>query len=241
MIITDWNGFERQESEFAGHRVLAVLPEKAAAGNPWIWRAEFFGAFAGADIEMLRRGWHVVYCQVSDRYGCPESIEIFKSFYDYITKEYGLSEKAAMFGFSRGGLYTVNYALKYPETLSCIYLDAPVLDIRSWPGGFYASDRYESEWEECKCCYRITEEEAASFDENPLDRLGELYDTGLPVLIVAGDSDEVVPYDENAGKLIAFYHDRGVEVEHYIKPGCGHHPHSLEDPTPIVRFLELHK
>lgn len=30
------------------------------------------------------------------------------------------------------------------------------------------------------------------------------------------------------------------EVEMIHKPGVGHHPHSLENPAPIVAFLEKH-
>ncbi len=32
--------------------------------------------------------------------------------------EYGLNEKADVFGFSRGGIYAVNYALKYSSGVS---------------------------------------------------------------------------------------------------------------------------
>jgi hypothetical protein len=29
-----------------------------------------------------------------------------------------------------------------------------------------------------------------------------------------------------------------IEVIH--KPGVGHHPHGLDDPTPVVEFIEKH-
>lgn len=48
-------------------------------------------------------------------YGNEESVELLKGFHDFVTAEFGLSEKADVFGFSRGGLYAVNYTLKYPS------------------------------------------------------------------------------------------------------------------------------
>lgn len=241
MITSDWKGFVRHESQFEGHRTLIVLPHEAAPGKPWIWRAEFFGAFDWVDLEMLRRGWHLAYCQVSDMYGCSEAIETLHRFKTHITEEYGLAPKAAMFGFSRGGLYATNYAMTYPEDICSLYLDAPVLDVRSWPGGFGKSERYEKEWEECKVCYGIDEASAPEFDGSPLFHLDRLLSTEIPIFMVGGDSDEVVPFDENGERLVAHYRSRGVDVPCIVKPGCGHHPHSLENPTPVADFLELHK
>ncbi len=31
---------------------------------------------------------------------------------------------------------------------------------------------------------------------------------------------------------------KGMDLEYYIKPDCGHHSHSLEDVTPIVKFYK---
>lgn len=83
-------------------------------------------------------------------------------FYQYIIEEEGLNKKADLFGFSRGGLYSVNYTVKNPETISTLYLDAPVMNVTSWPGGYGASERYSKEWEECKAVYHLTDENAWS-------------------------------------------------------------------------------
>ncbi len=44
-----WCGFERIDFEFQGYPCILVRSHKAAQGNPWVWRTEFFGAFAQAD------------------------------------------------------------------------------------------------------------------------------------------------------------------------------------------------
>lgn len=56
-------------------------------------------------------------------------------------------------------------------------------------------------------------------------------------MVVAGDVDAVVPYEENAKILVEKYKELGGRVEVIIKPGIGHHPHSLDDVLPIIEFV----
>ena len=60
----------------------------------------------------------------------------------------------------------------------------------------------------------------------------------IPILLVAGDSDGVVPYSENGILVEKYYKENGGNIQVFIKPGCDHHPHGLEDPTPIIEFVE---
>ncbi len=131
----------------------------------------------------------------------------------------------------------MNYALAYPQYVDKMYLDAPVLDIRSWPAGWGKGIGGRKEWEECKACYCLDESAARSFDRNPLDRVQELAARHIPILIVAGDADDVVPLDENGVPFAEKYAVAGGRIEMIVKRGCGHHPHSLENTEPIVRFL----
>ncbi len=235
--MSQWCGFERLDFVFEGHECILIKPEKAAAGNPWVWRAEFFGAFPQVDEAMVKEGWHIAYVRLSDRYGCPSAIEDMERFRAYVVAEFGLAEKADIFGFSRGGLYTVNYALAYPQYARTLYLDAPVMDIRSWPGGKGEGVGSEPCWAECMACYGLTEETAKDFAMNPLDRSEELAKTGIPVIVVAGGVDKVVPYDENGEQFVKRFRAAGGKIEEIVKPDCDHHPHSLEDPSPVVRFI----
>lgn len=145
---------------------------------------------------------------------------------------------AALFGFSRGGLYAFRYAVTWPEDVLALYLDAPVLDIRSWPGGKGAGIGDPACWEECKRWYCLDEHSAWFFRDNPLDRIDELVRTGIPVLLVAGEADDVVPYAENGAVMAARMAAAGGRIHVILKPGVGHHPHSLEDPAPITAFME---
>ena len=235
---SDWEGFEKLEFTVSGRESFVVCPKNPLPGNPWVWRAEFFGAFDYPDRALLEKGWHLAYHRVSDMYGCPQAVEWMHEFQKIAEKECGLAPKAALFGFSRGGLYATNYATKYPEKVSVLYLDAPVLDIRSWPGGKGKSPYTPKCWEECKEWYGLTEETAATFAENPLDHVQTLVENQIPVILVVGGADEVVPYDENGEIFDAKYRALGGCIQTIIKPTCGHHPHSLEDPSEIVAFVE---
>ena len=232
-----WNGFEKLDFEVAGHASLLVKPKMPAAGNPWIWRTEFFGHEPQGDLALLAAGWHVAYFKVSDMYGAPPSIALMAQFHQHVTKEYALSKRAVLEGFSRGGLYAVNFAAAHPDKTAGLYLDAPVLDIRSWPGGKGTGKGDARCWAQALKIYDLTEDTAKEFKGNPLDQLAPLAKARIPILSVVGDADKVVPYPENTAILKQRYEALGGKIEVIVKPGVDHHPHSLKDPKPIVDFL----
>ena len=236
--VSEWNGYKKIDFVIDGRESFIVCPKKPLPGNPWVWRTEFFSAFNYPDMALLEKGWHLAYHCASNMYGCPEAVEMFKSFYDAAVNDFEMNPRPALFGFSRGGLYATNFALKYPECAGMLYLDAPVLDILSWPGGKGKGCGEPACWEECKNWYKLTEETAADFKGNPLDSAEKIAELKIPVLLVCGAVDKVVPYDEN-GKL---FYDRvkkaGGIIQQIIKPDCDHHPHSLFEPAPIVSFVE---
>lgn len=227
----------QQEFMWEGHACTLIEPQTPSSEKYWVWRAEFLGAFDQIDQELLRRGWYIAYCNLSDRYGCPSAVADMKGFHDYIVETFHLSEKADLFGFSRGGLYAFNYAVAYPQDVATLYLDAPVLDIRSWPGGKGTGEGSPACWEECKSCYGLTEEEAADFRGNPVDHLDDLAAMGIPLLLIAGDSDKIVPYEENGKKLEDVYKKTTLPFLPVLKAGCGHHPHSVDDTAAAVEFI----
>lgn len=230
---SQWHGFVRLDFVVANRPALLVCPKTPAPGKPWIWRTEFFGDdhFPQADLAMLERGWYLAYMNASDMYGAPKALKLFDVYYDRVTSTYGLSRKVALEGFSRGGLYAFNYAALHPERVASIYLDAPALDIRSWPGMKHPL------WQQCVDAYGLTKEEAKTAKVSPIDHVDAVAKARIPIFAVAGDADEAVPFKDNIGKLVPMYRAAGGSIELIVKPGGKHHPHSLPDPTPIVEFL----
>ena len=234
-----WNGYQKLDFDVAGCPALLVKPDVPAAGKPWIWRTEFFGHEPQGDIALLALGWHVAYIKVSDMYGAPPAIKLMDEFHDFLTKTYGLNARAVLEGFSRGGLYAVNFAATHPEKTAALYIDAPVLDIRSWPGGKGAGKGDGHCWQQALGFYGLTDDPEAlqNFKGNPIDRLEPIAAAKIPILAVCGDADKVVPYPENTAILEERYKKLGGTISVILKPGGDHHPHSLKDPQPIVDFL----
>jgi hypothetical protein len=55
--------------------------------------------------------------------------------------------------------------------------------------------------------------------------------------VVYGDADVDLPPEENVLLLQKRYGALGGDITVIAKPGVGHHPHSLTDPTPLSRFV----
>lgn len=215
---------------FKGYNVRIERPERP--NGKWIWKTEFFHAFDFAEQELFDRGYTRVYFSISNRYGSYDAVRLMHEFHKFIVGELGLCMKTILFGFSRGGLYAFNYALFYPEWVEKVYLDAPVLDMRTWPprGSKYREDVYAE--------YGLNEETIETFGGHPVEKLREYFDLGLPTLLVAGDADEVVPFEANSKKMIDYCEENGIPLTYVVKQGCLHHPHSLEDVSPIIKFVE---
>jgi pimeloyl-ACP methyl ester carboxylesterase len=230
---SEWNGYERIDFTLVGRPCILVLPKTPAAGKPWIWRTEFFGHEPQADLALLERGWFLAYMDAKDMYGGRKAMSLFGQFYAHLVSQAGLSQRVVMEGFSRGGLYAFNFAATHPTRVAALYLDAPVLDIKSWPG----RDRSSKEWAQCLEAYGLNEDTVVAFRGNPLDRIQTVAGAKIPIIAVCGDADKTVPFAENTAILEKRYRELGGTIQVILKPGVDHHPHSLTDPTPIVDFL----
>jgi hypothetical protein len=138
---------------------------------------------------------------------------------------------------SRGGLYVLNWAIAHPDRVSCLYLDAPVCDFKSWPGGRGKGKGSPADWKLLLKAYGFRDDaEALAYPGNPVDNLRPLAEARVPILIVSGDADDVVPFPENAGLLEDRFRRLGGSVQVILKPGVGH-KHGLDDPSPVVEFI----
>ncbi|RPD41110.1 alpha/beta hydrolase family protein [Chitinophaga barathri] len=236
--VTDFHGFTCYEGRFEGRKACVVVPNgEPAKGKPWVWRTRFWGHEPQSDSALLARGYYVVYCDVAELFANEEALGIWDRFYQQLQKA-GLHQKAAMFGMSRGGFYAYRWAVRYPDRVACVYADAPVLDIRSWPLGEGKGPGSAEVWETFKKDFGYkTEEEARRFKGNPLDLVPEIVKGGYPMLHICGDADEFVPIDENTDPFEKKVLAAGGRIQVIRKPGVKHHPHSLKDPAVIVTFV----
>jgi pimeloyl-ACP methyl ester carboxylesterase len=235
---SQYHGFDRYDFKVDGCDALVVVPREAAKGKPWVWRAEFFDHRPEADLALLAKGFHLAYIQVGNTFGAPSAMKHWDAFHKELTATHGLSTKAALEGLSRGGLYCYNWAAANADKVSCIYGDAPVCDFKSWPGGKGKGKGSASDWQKLIKDYGFkNEDEALKYDKNPIDNLKSLADANVPLIHVVGDKDDVVPHDENTMVIKERYEKLGGKMELIVKKGIGHHPHGLDDPTPVVEFI----
>jgi pimeloyl-ACP methyl ester carboxylesterase len=233
-------GWARHDFTTDGQSFTVAAPQQAAPGRPWLWVAEFFGNdfWHGLDARLLERGWHIAHnASAAGLYGCPRAVAAWSAAYEVWTRRFTLAAKPVLAGYSRGGLLAYNWAASRADAVGAIYADAPVCTIGSWPGGKGRGKGSARDWQTCLAAYGITDEQASAYASNPVDRLGPLARAQVPLLHVVGDADDVVPVEENTALIEARYLALGRAITVIHKPGIGHHPHALADPTPIVEFI----
>lgn len=221
--------YRTEEFRVADRRCVVVHPTSTPNGR-WVVRPAFLGAFPSVDEALLERGFMVAFCDVTHDYANPRSIADFEQFYHEMRRRYTLHEKFIIEGFSRGGFFALTYAIQHPEQIEKIYVDAPVCDLESWP-----SKREEKLYADAR---RRWSEAGGDFETGrdfPIRHFERILKANIPVIVCYGDADEVVPFEENFGRILSV-HKR--KIRSIRKPDCGHHPHSLEKPRRIVRFLK---
>lgn len=237
-----WNGFAKHDFKVGDLAATVVVPEKPQPGRPWVWRGEFFGAFADCDVALVKAGWHLAYTKVPDLFGSPKAVKQWEAFYTAMVTDYGLHAKPGLIGLSRGGLYCMNWAAAHPDKTLAVYLDNAVCDFKSWPGGqvkkLGTGKGSEGEWKKLLAAYDFkSDDDAVRYKLNPVDNLKPLAKAKIPLLIVYGDKDTVVPHAENSELVFDRYKDLGGPVERVVKPGQDHHPHGLPDVARVVKFF----
>jgi pimeloyl-ACP methyl ester carboxylesterase len=237
-----WHGHQWNLLTIDGCKAWVVEPNTPAKGNPWAWCMEFPDAFidrTGA-VQLLEHGFHYLHIEVGNTHGCPAAVKHFDGFYEAIIKR-GLARKGTLIGVSRGGLYAYNWAAKNPDKVICIYGDAPVCDFKSWPGGKGKGRGSPTDWKALIQNYGFKDEaEAMAYRHNPIDNLAPLATAGVVLVHVVGDVDPIVPADENTQIVQERYTALGGTIVVHHKPDGGHHPHGLDDPTPVVNFILEH-
>ena len=244
MIYTysEWNGFKRADFKFEERDALIVFPKSEKNGK-WMMKMEYFNAFPILEIELLNRGWCLLYLKNKNRWGTDDDSDAKARFADFVADEFGLENRFVCIGMSCGGICSVNFAARYPNKVSVLYLDAPVMNFLSFPLGFgrdYCKEQRENVWPEVVAAYGFDIPTILTWRGHPMDKLPILLEHKIPVAMVYGDSDTVVPYEENGIVLEKFYKEHGLPLFLEGKAGCGHHPHCLENCGPVADFIEAH-
>jgi hypothetical protein len=125
---TSWHGFDRYDflmdegaltvkpikdspnegtginHQVAGNlRCLVIVPKVAARGKPWSWRGRYFDHEPQAEIELLKRGFHIGFIESDD-------MKYWTAWYTFLTEQHELSKRPGFGGMSGGGRNAFNWA-----------------------------------------------------------------------------------------------------------------------------------
>jgi len=101
-------------------RCIVVVPKQPAPGYPWSWQGCYWDHEPQAEVELLRRGFHIAFVT-------PEPDKAWDAWYRWLTEQHGLSKKPAFVGMSRGGINEYDWTTAHPDNVSCIYADNPAI------------------------------------------------------------------------------------------------------------------
>ncbi len=239
-MINEWNGFRAEQFMFEEHLATVVFPKEETKCGGLALKTEYQNAFPeAAEIPLLTLGYHVCFIENDNRFGRIADLDRKARFVRYLQEKYGLRKKCVPIGFSCGGMIALYFAERYPELVSCLYIDAPVVNFMSWPCYFGRGEG--GDFAEILNALKLPcVSELLAYREMPLDKIPSLIEKRIPAVMVSGDSDTVVPYHENGIFVERAYKEAALPFETYIKPGGNHHPHGLPDPTPVIDFILRH-
>lgn len=237
-IKESWHDFSVQCGALSGREYVVVRPEEGTENGKWALKTEYFGAFPSLEVALLHRGFHVAHIKTKTRWCLDEDTEAQAEFADFLHQKLGLSETCVPIGMSCGGMQGIYLAGKHPEKVACMYLDAPILNFLSCPFGLGESHLVKRITDEFIRDRGLTLRDMITARNHPQDYIPALIKHKIPIALVSGDSDSLVPFEENGRLLKEAYEKAACPIEVHIKPGADHHPHGLSDPMPLVRFIE---
>ena len=244
-------GFPRTVFEFEGCEAWVVEPAEPAAGAPWVWCMEWPTAFQDRTgvKALLEAGYRWVTfnpasggrTKVTAGNQNDEMVARRNRFQKFLVAELGLEPKCGLIGMSWGGFYSVRYASTYPECVKAMFLDAPLLDFST-----LAKFR-ENGWKQLQAYYpQITSDYVGAGD--PLQpvaaaRAERIAKAGIPVWIIYGAADTVVPAESNCLRFAAAYEKAGGHLRLWRDNLRGHHPHGMEpgEGRAFVNFFNAAK
>lgn len=234
-----WSKVNQHKFTFEGVEANIIAPEETLPGKPCFWIPEWLTAFPDRNgaRRLLSLGYTLIHINVWGYYANPEGVEIMHKFHEHIVS-LGYPPRISLIGMSLGGLYSFRYAETYPEEIACIYADAPVcnLMLRNCCGN--SNDATQDFIEKYKIAYKADSIE--NHPLSPINNMQRMAENKIPVLMILGDADTVVTPETNGLLFAERYAKAGGPIEVIRRPSWGHHPHGLDNPDKIVRFIVAH-
>lgn len=200
--------------------ILWPPEQKRQKPQPWIMYAPTLPRYPDSHEKWMHEqfvaaGVAVAGIDVGEAYGSPAGQQHFTALYRELTENRGFAAKPCLLGRSRGGLWVSSWAIRNVDKVAGIAGIYPVFDLGTYPGLNRAAPANGLQ----------SDELAAKLDEyNPIARIDVLAKAKVPVFIIHGDVDNVVPLKENSATLFERYKQANVgdAVELVVVEGQGH-------------------
>jgi dipeptidyl aminopeptidase/acylaminoacyl peptidase len=191
-----------------GLKGFVFLPDaaKQTRPQPWIMYAPTLLARYPDKNEkwmheqFLAAGIAVAGIDAGEAYGSPAGCDAMDKLYKLLVKQRGFAERPCLLGRSRGGLWVSSWAIRNPSKVSGIAGIYPVFDWTTYPGIATAAP-----------AYGLTADELEKQDDqlNPIRNIRKLADSKIPVTLIHGAIDKVVPLKQNSLQLKNVYDEAG--------------------------------
>lgn len=201
---------------------FVLLPEmqKRRTPQPWVMYAPTLPAYPDQHEkwmheQFLAAGVAVAGIDAGEAYGSPDGRKLMTALYEELTTNRDFAEKPCLLGRSRGGLWVSSWAIANPQRVAGIAGIYPVFDLRTYPGLERASSAYG---------LTASELEESLEKHNPIARCDVLAKAKIPVCIIHGDEDNVVPLKENSIALAEQFQKLGAanQMQLIVAHGQGH-------------------
>ncbi|MFO0950171.1 MAG: prolyl oligopeptidase family serine peptidase [Isosphaeraceae bacterium] len=205
-----------------GHSAFIFWPAegKRSTPQPWVMYAPTLAGYPDTHEKWMHEqfveaGIAVAGVDVGEAYGSPKGRAGMTALYRELTEKRGFSTRPVLLGRSRGGLWVSSWAEENPENVAGIAGIYPVFDFTTYPGLSKAAPAYGLTESALK-------EKAAEL--NPVARAEILAKKEIPVFIIHGDVDKVVPLKENSAALVEAYRKAGKSdlAQLMVVKGQGH-------------------
>jgi len=209
--------------EVGGRTAFVFAPaadtSRPPTGKPWILYAPTLPAYPDEaerwmHEQFTRAGVAVAGIDTGESYGSPAGVAAAEALHAEMVRR-GYSKRPAALGRSRGGLWASAWAIAHPELTAGIGGIYPVYDWRTYPGLEKAAPAYG---------LAPAELAARAAELCPIERIGLIAAAGVPVCIIHGDDDKVVPLEANSAELKRRYQaaGKGELVRLILAEGQGH-------------------
>ncbi len=185
--------------------IFLPAPAKRQTPQPWVLYAPTLLPNYPDEHErwmheqLVDAGIAVAGIDVGEAYGSPQGNQGLSALVEYLVDQRQFSSKPCLLGRSRGGLWVSSWAAENPQHVSGIAGIYPVFDLRSYPGLQQASRAYQLDEKQLESNLEIW---------NPISKAGKLASAGIPMYIIHGMDDAVVPIAANSQAMQRAYQSK---------------------------------